>query len=155
MRGDGTPKTYNEAVYQVVHRSAIEPKEIADRLGLGTSTLYNAANPDMDEPQLCHKHIIPITNLTDNFAILDYMEHACGRVAFEIPHIKGNFSEVVGEVSLLTQEFSKLLKDVSEDLADNGRIDMTGLEKITLDCLTLISELARFQKIAAMEAERK
>lgn len=154
MKGEGlTPKTYNEAVYEVVHHSNIPPKQIADALGVGESTLYNAANPHMDEPTLARKHIIPITRLTRNYAILDYMEHACGRVGFEIPRCGGSFSEVAREAAVATERFGRLLHEIGAALANDGRVDCIELQRITPACLELIETTARLSTAASKEAE--
>ncbi len=153
MRGNGTPTTYNEAVYQLVHRSDLPPKQIADRLGLGLSTLYNAANPDMDEPQLSHKHIVPATNLTRNFAVLDYFEHACGRVAFEIPAASDNVSEVARELSTVVARFGDLLAKVGQALENDGRVDESELELLVGPaCQELITQTARLWNAGKKEA---
>ncbi len=145
--------TYDEAVYEVVHHSIIPPKQIADALGIGESTLYNAANPHMSETTLGRKHIIPITRLTHNFAILDYMEHACGRVAFEIPRVDGSFSEVAREASVATERFGRLLCEIGTALENDGRVDCVELLRITPACLELIETVARLATAAKKEAK--
>jgi len=141
-------------VYQLVHRSNVPPKQIADRLGIGLSTLYNAANPDMEETQLCHKHIITGTNFTHNYSILDYFEHSCGRVAFEFPTVpSGSFSQVATEASKVTQRFGSLLEKVGQSLANDGRIDVDELASIQKLGSDLIAAISRLTAIAKNEAE--
>ena len=146
--------TYNEAVYQVVHRSDIPPKQLAAILGVGESTLYNCANPNMDEPALSRKHIIPLTLATRNFAILDHFEQACGRVAFEIPPADGGLSKVAGEVAAVTCEFGQLLEQVAAALRDDGRVTGPELRKIEREAADLHRALARLMAVAAREAGR-
>ncbi len=151
-RGE-TPTTYNEAVYSAVHRSSVPPKMIADHLGISESTLYNAANPNSEEPQLPRKHIVPLTRFTKNFAILDYFEHAVGRVAFEIPSFAGSFSSVAREAAETTEHFGVLLRQIGSALENDGLVDMKELRHIEPACLKLIETIARLSAVARQEAE--
>jgi len=154
VRGNGeTPTTYDEAVYEVVHHSNVPPKQIADYLGIGESTLYNAANPHLNETSLSRKHIVPITRRTRNFAILDYFEHACGRVAFEVPAAGGTFTDVTREVSALAREFGELLATIAAALEDNGRIDRDELPVFNERCLEMIKAVARCAEAGRREAK--
>lgn len=146
-------ESYNEAVYEVVHRSGMPIKQLAALLGMAESYLYNCANVNQEEPTLPRKQIIPATVLTGNFAILDHFEHACGRVAFEIPKAAGPLSRVTAEVSKVTLEFGHLLKEVSEALADDGRVDEQELVTVKLKCRDLHRALARLEAAAKKEAE--
>lgn len=157
MRGNGSkiPTTYDESVYELVHRSDIPPKLIADHLGIGESTLYNAANPNNEETSLARKHIIPATRFTRNFGILDYFEHACGRVAFEIPTGEGSFTEVTREVSVMAREFGELLATIARALEDNGQIDPPELPALNERCLEMIKAVARCAEAGRREAGRR
>lgn len=149
------PTTYDEAVYDMVHKSNVFPKQLADALGIGESTLYNAANPHMPETSLARKHIIPATRLTKNFAILDYMEHACGRVAFEIPKVGNSFSEVAMEAAAATEHFGALLRRLGEALGNDGRVDLGEWQSLYPMCLQMIETVARLSVAAQQEAESK
>lgn len=156
MRGNGKPPTtYNEAVYDVVHRSSVPPKQLADHLGIGESTLYNAANPHNEDTSLSRRHIIPLTNKAHNYAILDYFEHACGRVAFEIPQAGGSFTQVTKEVGTMAREFGQLLSTIAQALEDNGRIDPEELPGFNERCLEMIKAVARCAEAGRLEAKGK
>jgi len=147
------PQSYNEAVYEVVHNSGIPIKQLAAQLGIASATLYNCANPNMDEPALARKHIIPLTLATRNFAILDYFEHTCGRIAYELPRVDASFGEVAGEVSNITREFGEVLERIAAALQNDGRIDRTELAAIRQECLDLHRALERLLAVAARDVE--
>lgn len=145
-------ESFNEAVADAVHNSGVPVKQLAAQIDLAPSTLYNCANPNMDEPCLPRKKIIPLTLATGSFAILDHFERACGRVAYELPVVRGSFSEVATEVSAVTAEFGELLQKVAEALKDDGQVDRLELKAIKTEAADLHRALARLIAVAESEA---
>ncbi|WP_305043875.1 phage regulatory CII family protein [Geoalkalibacter sp.] len=145
-------ETYNEAVYAVVHGSGVPIKQLAARAGIAESTLYNCANPNMEEPALARKHIIPLTLATRNFEILDFFEEQCGRVAYELPAADCPLSEIAKEVSTVTRKFGVLLLRVSQALENDGRVDGEELAGIRAAGTALHRGLARLLAVAEREA---
>jgi hypothetical protein len=92
-----------------------------------------------------------LTKATDCFATLDYIERALGRVAFVVPVIGADVSEVTAELAAVTREFSHLMKELSLSLAD-GKVQSQEWPSIALECDHLISRVARLSEAAKNEA---
>jgi hypothetical protein len=78
-----------EAIDCVVHHSDLSLREIAERIGKGVNYLRSASSPYDDTHKFQAELIIPITVCTQNFAILDYLERAVGRVEIRRPDEAG------------------------------------------------------------------
>jgi hypothetical protein len=72
-------------------------------------------------------------------------------VAFVVPVIGADVSEVAAELSAVTREFSHLMKELSLSLAD-GKVQSQEWPSIALECDHLISRVARLSEAAKNEA---
>lgn len=80
------PRSLREALYAMVHRSDCPAKVQAEELGVSLSYLENAANPNLEGEGWNYqlRLLVPHTRMTRNFAVLDYIEQALGRVAVPV-----------------------------------------------------------------------
>lgn len=145
--------TLRDALHDNIFNSGRPPKQIADDLGISYSYLASAGNPNLEEFHFQLKHLIPLTKATDKYDTLDYIERALGRVAFVVPSVKGDISEVAAEVSAVTQEFSHLMREMSEALRD-GQVQSYEWPDIARECEHLITRVARLREAAKNEAAR-
>jgi len=143
--------TLKDTLHENIHESGVPIKQLCDILGISYSYLANAGNPNLEDFNFQLKHLIPLTKATDCFATLDYIERALGRVAFVVPVIGANVSEVTAELAAVTREFSHLMKELSAALAD-GRVQSQEWPSIALECDHLISRVARLSEAAKNEA---
>jgi hypothetical protein len=133
------PRTLREALYEVVHHSAVPAKVQAEELGISYSYLANAANPDMDSFDFQLRHILQLTRLTQNFAVLDFIEKSLGRVPILIPTATIGTAEIVEEFGKTSKEFGELAREIGSSLAD-GRIDPVEFVKLECEAWDLIRE---------------
>ena len=145
--------TLRDALHDNIFNSGRPAKQIADDLGISYSYLASAGNPNLEEFHFQLKHLIPLTKATGNYDTLDYIERALGRVAFVVPTIRGNISEVAEEVSAVTLEFSHLMREMSESLRD-GVVHSHEWPAIAKECEHLISRVARLREAAKQEASK-
>jgi hypothetical protein len=120
--------TLREALYDVVHHSRIPAKVQAEELGIAYSYLCNAANPNLDgngfDYQL--RLLIPHTRLTDNYASLDYIERALGRVGIAVcepfqPGSSPRVEELAAGLLLIAKEMGQAAEAVHRSVKD-GRL---------------------------------
>ncbi len=110
--------TLRDALHETVHNGGVPIKQLHERLGISYSYLANAANPNLEEFNFQLRHLMPLINATGNYAVLDYLENACGRVAFSLPEVgKDNLEitqgllELVGRMGDLSHEMRNILAD--------------------------------------------
>jgi hypothetical protein len=123
--------TLKDVLHKVIFDSKrFTPRQLASEVGCSYSMLVNAANPELEDFKFAARHILPLTRLTKDFRLLDYMEASCGRVAFTLPELslKGEerINDLIGENAIL---FGESLKHIGEALAD-GEIDDIELKHI-------------------------
>ncbi len=146
--------TLRDALHENIHESSVPIKQIADFMAISYSYLANAGNPNMEDgPHFQLKHLIPLTKATGNFSALDYVERAVGRVAFVVPSIGADVSEVITELSSVTQGFSHLLLEMSKALEDK-KIRLNEIPGIKRECEHLIRNVCRLLAAAKQEAAK-
>ena len=81
-----SPGTLREALYAVVHRSTKPAKVQAEELNISYSYLCNAANPNLEGEGFDYqlRYLLPHTRMTGNFAVVNFIERALGRVGIPI-----------------------------------------------------------------------
>lgn len=145
--------TLRDALHDNIFNAGRPAKQIADDLGISYSYLASAGNPNLEEFHFQLKHLIPLTKATGNYDTLDYIERALGRVAFVVPSIKGEISEVAEEVAAVTLEFSHLMREMAESLRD-GVVHSHEWPAIAKECDHLITRVARLREAAKVEAAK-
>lgn len=143
--------TLRDALHDNIFNSGRPAKQIADELGISYSYLASAGNPNLEDFHFQLRHLIPLTKATGNYDALDYIERTLGRVAFSVPVIQEDISQVVAEISAMTLEFSHLMKEMSEALKD-GAVHACELPYIARECEHLISRVCRLREAAKREA---
>lgn len=113
------PTTLGEVLYCVVHHSRIDAKTIAERLGIKYTYLVDAANPDRDEAQFQARLIVPVTLVTGNDALLQYIASRCNGVFFPMPNVDGSHADVLEQTAKAVREFGDVLTSSAQALADN------------------------------------
>lgn len=122
--------TLRDALHESVHNGGVPMKRLADQLGISYSYLANAANPNLEDFNFQLKHLMPLINATGSYAVLDYLENACGRVAFCLPQagkdhleITQGLLELVGRMGELSHEMSMILADGNVDPHEYKRVE--------------------------------
>jgi len=146
--------TLKDSLHENIHESNVPIKQLCDILGISYSYLANAGNPNLEDFNFQLRHLIPLTKATNCFATLDYIERALGRVAFVVPTIGADVSEVAAEVAAVTMEFSHLMREMSEALKD-GAVQTYEWPDIARECEHLIKKVCRLNEAAKLEAEKK
>jgi hypothetical protein len=113
-------QTFKGALHTVIFGSDVPAKQLCDNVGKGYTYLANAANESQEDSHLRGRDIITLTNATGNFALLDFLEHACGRVAFRIPELGKGGAESFNESVIKTIEhLGELSRKYREYMSDN------------------------------------
>ena len=126
--------TLKDVLHRVIFENDLTPRQMAEQLGVSYSMLTNAANPELDSFKFAARHVIPLTKLTKDFRLLDFMEASCGRVAFSLPEIPKRSQEIDRLVANNVQLFGNVLADIGLALED-GRIDGFEIKRIEADLL--------------------
>jgi len=141
--------TLKDVLHDVLRNSPIPVRQLAEQLGISYSMLSNAGNPDLPEFKLQARLIIPLTRMTGDHRLLDFLEFSCNRVAFALDEVdlddKGVQQLVAGNVEC----FGVLLQDVATALVDGSisRLEAKGLEQdihdVVRSSLQLLQSLKR------------
>ena len=138
-----TDRTLKEVLHDTIFTSSIPPKVIAERLNMGYSMLANSANPDLETFHFQLQNLIPLVNETKNSDVLDYIEEACGRVAYNIPPAQHSIAAVQKALLGTIKEFGDLTQAAGEALADNVIIE-SEKKRIKKEGLALVRQTLTF-----------
>jgi hypothetical protein len=153
LRASREEITIQEAVHAVLRQSEARLTEISNRTGVAYETLRNyTCDPRQPGGTYCSLpvHMIaPVTNATGNYAILDTLEAACGRVAFRAPEVTEPSVDLLREVAEAAREFGDLASTVAAAIGDRrvtaeelARIDEEGYELIQHTLRTMLAARA-------------
>lgn len=147
--------TLREVLYETIHRDPVKPmKVIAEELGMAESYLTRAALPDPEEAENgcgCRfplKKLIPLIQITGNFAVLDHIEHSLGRVAIKLPQGEQGMKQVVRLTMTTVKEFGELIAQLDAGMADGSLSDheISRIEKEGYDAVQAITILMQVIK---------
>ena len=153
-------KTMKDFLYETVHRSKKPLKLIAEEIGMSENYLTRAALPDQEESETgtgCRfplKKLIPLIRSTQNYAMLDYIEHAVGRVAIKLPQHHGKDLDDIYRLTMrAVKEFGQLMAEIDADTSDGvitdkekDRIHKEGYE--TIEGIMALVKFIETEKIA-------
>ena len=145
--------TLRDALHESVHNGGVPMKRLADQLGISYSYLANAANPNLDDFNFQLRHLMPLINATGNYAVLDHLENACGRVAFCLPQAGKDHLEITQGLLELVGRMGDLSHKMREILAD-GQVDGHEYKLVEPVFFGLLQEIAGLMASTA-QAVRK
>ena len=121
-----TPETLGQALYCLVHDSPQSVKAQAELLNLSSQFVYNIGNPNLEADGVAYplKHLIPHTQLTQNFVVVDFIEQALGRVGIPLPAHEGAGEGAVTPMCVLAlaKEFGDAVRALEQALANDGQV---------------------------------
>lgn len=126
--------TLKDVLHRVVFDNELSPRQLAEQLGVSYSMLTNAANPELEDFKFAARHLIPLTKLTKDYRLLDFIESSCGRVSFSLPESPRQLADVDKLITRNIQQFGQALNDIGAALED-GVVDDVEIKRIELDLL--------------------
>ena len=135
--------TLRDALHETVHNGGVPIKQLHERLGISYSYLASAANPNLEEFNFQLRHLMPLINATGNYAVLDYLENACGRVAFALPDTMANCVEITSGLLELISKIGMLSSEINSILAD-GKVEdheYKRVEPLYFELLRVVAQL--------------
>jgi len=121
--------TLRDALHETVHNGGMPIKRLTDQLGVSYSYLANAANPNLEDFHFQLKHVMPLIKATGNFAVLDFLENACGRVAFVLPETSGDQADITAGLLEMGGKIGALFNEMNGILAD-GKIEAHEFKRV-------------------------
>lgn len=134
--------SFKAALHDTVFRSTLPAKALADICGVSYSALAQFAD-DAADAHLPTRRLVTLVTAADNLAVLDYLEHLAGRVAFKVP--TGSHLAATGEA---VREFGEWLSAHAAALED-GTITADELAQVEHEAQEAIAAIA-----AAVEQAR-
>lgn len=117
--------TLRESLYNTIHRSKKPLKVIAEEIGISENYLTRAALPDLEDSDTgtgCRfplKKLIPLIRATNDYSVLDHIEHSLGRFGVLLPPPAGTLTADVCRLAMKSvTEFGELMAHV-ESAADH------------------------------------
>ncbi len=118
-----------KVLYKTIHRAKESVEELADHLGISSSLLYRAGNPNDDAARFPLEKAIPLMEKTKDYSILHHLARRTGHVVFKIPKAAARSVETLNE-------FQKTFAVCMDSLLDFYRGNATKEETIgKLDAL--------------------
>jgi len=144
--------TFKDVLHRVVFEcSEYSARQIAEGVGVSYSMLCNASNPELEDFKLAARHIVPVSKMTNDYRLLDFMEASCGRVAFLLPELPRTMAGVDNLVAENVRLFGGALNSIGEALKD-GVIDDIELKRIEVDLLDQVRKaMALLQVLKSLE----
>lgn len=121
--------SFKDVLEVVLRESNVPPKHLAADLNTSYSMLMNCANASIENANLRAQMVIPLTKLTGDTRLLDFMEAAVGRVAIPIPKIPRDMKQIESMVADNCKEFGDCMQALGEALGD-GQISDREFKKI-------------------------
>lgn len=128
--------TIRECLYNTVHRNKKTLKAIAEEIGMSENYLTRAALPDAEDSETgtgCRfplKKLIPLIRATNDFSVLDIIEHNLGRVGVPLPTPSGTLTaDICRSTMHSVKEFGELIGWI-EKAVDDGKVTPAENEKI-------------------------
>ncbi len=151
------PETLRQALYQLVHQSGVSFDRLADAAQVRSpSYLYNASNPNLEE-EAHHaqmRWLVPLTQASRNFVVVDFIEQQLGRVGVMLPTVEGAVAPATPEnlpayVCHLMAEIGDVARESSTRLADGdlSHVDRLQIEKEVRDVLQRAAQILEALKV--------
>ncbi len=128
--------TLKDRLYNTIHRNEKPLKALAEEIGMSGNYLSRAALPDQEESDTgsgCRfplEKLIPLIRAADDYAILDFIEDAVGRVAVHVPPATITNREVYRLAMQAVKQFGELMGELDAGLAD-GRLTAAEKDRIS------------------------
>lgn len=116
------PQVLWELLHQMPDRSGVALGELARAAGKEYKTLSRELFPDDSGAKLGLDTFVYITHRAADFAALDYMESALGRMAFALPRLPVSSNALLQHLARAGREMGEVIGQIAGDLAD-GRLD--------------------------------
>jgi len=143
--------TLKDALYDTVHNTPTPLKAMAEELGCKYSTLANSVNPNIPGLEFQLSRLIPVCRMSGNLAVLDYIEHALGRVAINLPTAPKCLDALNKELLKTIKEFSDLTQVAAKDLVD-GHCSHKDAAEIEKEGLELVQQVMTYIEAAKSAA---
>jgi hypothetical protein len=142
--------TLDEAIYAVVHESAIPAKALASAVGVRVGYLLDAANPNRDDTQFQARLIEPLTKASGNDAIVRYICERVGGLFVRLPRRAGA-SDVHAARAL--KEFGEYLERFGDAMQDGlvSRAEFNVIEREATDVIVALLEHIEAMRAAVIE----
>lgn len=123
------PESDAQAWHCLIEHSAIPVKELVGKLAseygihVREGYLYEAANPYRQPEHSGYvqaRLLVPLTEITGNFVVLDWIERRMGRVAIPLPAESPADRELFGAGADAIQQFSESLQAYTAAIADGA-----------------------------------
>ena len=144
--------SFPEAIDCELHHSVLSLKEIAERVGVREGYLRQAASQYDDAHRFQAELIIPITAATGNFAIVDYLERALGRIAISLPHVAGR-GDVFERTAELMRELGEAVETIRASLTD-GRVTAEEAERVRKEIHDVHTKLAALEACVTSQVDQ-
>ena len=136
-------QTLREALHANIHESGTPIKKLSDDIGISYSYLANAGNPNLEDFHFQLRHLVPLMKATGNMAVLDYLEHSMGRVAFRIPSGSGETLAITSNLLQIVGHIGELAKRIEDTLEDNivDQREAKGIEPLVFELIKHLMQL--------------
>ena len=138
--------TLNNALYRTIHKNKKSLELIAEEMDMSVSYLTRSALPDTSENpngsgcRFPLKKLPALVRVTEDFQVLDHLEHSVGRVAFRLPKPHACSKEMHRIVMQEVAAFGEFIGEIEKDL-QHSRLSDTDKERIIDDGYVVAEKL--------------
>lgn len=144
MQTTGLSRGFDDAVRELIHRSIIPPKAIADESGIPEPTLYGYADPEKRN-ELKARDVGRLTRITGNTVLIEELCRQCGGTFVRDP-APGRSLDIDVISALLTA--NRELSDFGEHAVSAAQASEQG-RRLSEDHAILLQHKARKVAVAA------
>lgn len=143
--------TLQEAIYCLLHHSAVPLAKGAAILGVRPGYLMDAGNPDREETQFQARLVAATCDVFDNNAVIVQLARDCGGVYVALPKISEENVDVLQHAGKAVKEFSDVLNASASMLAD-GKVTAAEAAEFATQADEAIAAIAQFKQLMRAKA---
>jgi hypothetical protein len=134
-------RTLQEAIYCLLHHSAVPLAAIASAIGVRPGYLMDAANPDREDTQFQTRLVAPTKHVARNEVVIAQLARDCGGVFVATPDVSGDDSEIAMHTAAVLREVADVIQAPAKALAGDNRISASELTTIEAEIDEAITAL--------------
>lgn len=106
--------TVDEAIAETIHRTpGHHPKAIADAIGKSHRYVLDIAD-ELRDARLKVNELVPVVRATGNTLIVDVIERQLGRVAYDLPTVDADDTDVMKRCAAVMKETADVIAELAK-----------------------------------------
>ncbi len=144
--------TLQEAIYCLLHHSAVPLAVIASTIGVRAGYLMDAANPDREDTQFQTRLVAPTKHVAKNQVVIAQLARDCGGIFVATPDVSSDDPELAMHTAAVLREVADVIQAPAKALAGDNAINAKELADIESEIDEAITALLGLKYAARRKA---